>query len=158
MVQIKESAGLYEEDFYAWIQNQAAKLRARAHAEIDWENIAEEIESLGRRERLEIRERLRALLVLLLKWDTLPGLRSHTWQSRISEERDWIQATLDDSPSLREFPTEIIENAYFDARRRAADETGLRASAFPRELPYAIDKVFDPSFWPGEPQTLLLRD
>ncbi len=35
-----------ERDFYAWTQDQAAKLRARAHNSIDWDNAAEELESL----------------------------------------------------------------------------------------------------------------
>src|SRR5689334_18271963 len=96
--QAKLADSLYECDFFAWTQDRAAKLRAGSHAEIDWENVAEEIDSLGRRERRDIRERLRTLLVLLLKWEIQPGLRSYAWQSGVSQERDWIQATLDDSP------------------------------------------------------------
>ncbi len=49
---------LYERDFYAWTQDQAAKLRARAHNSIDWDNAAEELESLGDSQRNEIESRM----------------------------------------------------------------------------------------------------
>ena len=47
----KPDETLYERDFYAWLKDQAAKLRARSHNELDWDNLAEEIESLGGSEK-----------------------------------------------------------------------------------------------------------
>jgi Domain of unknown function DUF29 len=43
-------ASLYDEDFYAWTQQQAGLLRRmpRVGTELDLDNIAEEIEDLGR--------------------------------------------------------------------------------------------------------------
>lgn len=52
---------LYERDFYAWTQDQAAKLRGRTHNDIDWDNTAEEVESLGRSDKREIENRLATL-------------------------------------------------------------------------------------------------
>ena len=72
---------LYERDFYAWTQDQAEKLRGRAHNDIDWENVAEEIESVGRSQKKEIRSRLAVLMQHLLKWHFQPERRSHSWQS-----------------------------------------------------------------------------
>ena len=63
----------YEKDFYAWTVEQARLLRSGELSEIDVENIAEEIESMGRSERREIGNRLTVLLSHLLKWHTSAG-------------------------------------------------------------------------------------
>ena len=74
---------LYETDFNAWLQDQAAKLRDRSHNDLDWENLAEEIESVGRSQKNEIRRRLQVLVLHLLKWQFQPGRRSESWRITI---------------------------------------------------------------------------
>ena len=64
---------LYDRDFYAWANEQAALLRSGKLAEADIENIAEEIESMGRSEKRELVNRLTVLLLHLLKWQFQPG-------------------------------------------------------------------------------------
>jgi Domain of unknown function DUF29 len=75
----------YEEDFFAWTQEQAELLRAREQRGLDWDNLAEEIDSMGRRERRELESRLRLILHHLLKWQAQPGLRGRSWQSTLRE-------------------------------------------------------------------------
>lgn len=41
------STTLYETDFYAWTKRQAELLRAEEFEQIDWDNLIEEIDSLG---------------------------------------------------------------------------------------------------------------
>ena len=69
------NAALYERDFYAWANKQAALLRAGKLSEADVEHIAEEIESMGRAEKPELINRLAVLLSHLLKWQYQPGHR-----------------------------------------------------------------------------------
>jgi hypothetical protein len=57
---------LYERDFHAWANQQAALLRAGQLSDADIENIAEEIESMGRSEK---REPIGRPTVLLLATD-----------------------------------------------------------------------------------------
>ncbi len=63
--------GLYDADFFLWTQEQARLLRNSAHAAtnlpLDWENLAEEVEDLGRSNRRELRNRLRVVMEHLLK-------------------------------------------------------------------------------------------
>ena len=73
------SNSLYDRDFYAWANEQAALLRAGRLTEADIENIAEEIESMGRSEKRELVGRLAILLQHLLKWQFQPGRRSASW-------------------------------------------------------------------------------
>ena len=144
-------APTYEEDFYAWTQDQAEKLRARRHNELDWDNLAEEMESLGGSQKSEIRSRLRVLLQHLLKWQYQPEKRCHSWQSSIGEQRIHIEGVVADSPSLARFPDEAMDWAYLRARRAAADETGLPIETFPAACPYPVSDALDLNFMPGRP-------
>jgi hypothetical protein len=58
----------YDTDLYEWTRAQADALRRRAANEIDWDNVAEEIESLGRNDRRQIEHRLENLILHLIKW------------------------------------------------------------------------------------------
>jgi hypothetical protein len=145
----KHQDSLYERDFYAWLNDQAAKLRARSHNDIDWDNLAEEIESVGRSQKRELRSRLERLIQHLLKWQFQPGRRSESWRITIGEQRTFIPGIIDDSPSLKSFPADIFAEAFAAGRRAAIDETGLQAKSFPKEAPFTIDQALDPWFFPG---------
>ncbi|HDZ75632.1 MAG TPA: DUF29 domain-containing protein [Aurantimonas coralicida] len=143
---------LYERDFYAWTQDQAAKLRARAsfdnRGDVDWDHAAEEIEGVGASEKREIRSRLKTLLVHLLKWRFQPGKRKGGWEATIGEQRERIAMVIEDSPSLRSFPGEALASAYVLARRKAIEETELPEEAFPLACPFTIDQILDETFYP----------
>ncbi len=145
---------LYEEDLAAWAQAQAKALREAARArwnlpaEIDWENVAEEIEALARSERRELRSRLFRLLTHLLKWRHQPGKRTRSWRLTIDGQRREIGVVLEESPSLRTSLTETFARAYQAARERAALETGLPLATFPETCPFSLEEALDPSFWP----------
>jgi hypothetical protein len=136
---------LYEEDLTLWTERQAALLRRRAagelanDAEIDWHNVAEEIESVGRSERRELRSRLAVLLQHLLKWRFRCELRSPSWRSTIRTQRDEIEDLLGDNPSLRSKLPELLLAAYPRARLKALDETGLLN--LPGTSPFTIEEA-----------------
>ncbi|RWC55817.1 DUF29 domain-containing protein [Mesorhizobium sp.] len=150
----------YETDFAQWSAEQAALLRDGRLSELDRENVAEEIESLGRSDRREIRSRMEVLIAHLLKWEFQPGHRCHSWQASISEQRVWIGNILKDSPSLRRYPAQIFDEAYGDALPTAVRETGLRKAHFPSESPFTVKQALDGRFWPGGPPSMddFLRD
>lgn len=150
----------YEADYVQWCAEQGALLREGRFSDLDRENLAEEIESLGRRDKREIRSRMEVLLAHLLKWEFQPGHRSHSWQSSISEQRIWIGNIIKDSPSLRRYPAQIFNDAYKDALLVAVRETGLRKSHFPGEPPFTSRQALDERFWPGNPLSMgdFLRD
>jgi hypothetical protein len=64
------------------------------------------------------------------------------------EQRARILKRLQESPSLRNFPGEILEEEYHLARASAAAETDLNESVFPKNCPFTIDQVLDPDFLP----------
>jgi len=144
------TASLYERDFYAWANEQAALLRAGKLAAADTEHIAEEIESMGRGEKRELVSRLTVLLLHLLKWQFQPTHRGTSWEVSIANSRDQFADHLADNPSLKARLPEATESAYRYARREASAETGLRATAFPASCPYSFGQMMDEGFWPGD--------
>ena len=138
----------YDEEFYAWTAEQARLLRAGEWAAIDAENLAEEIESMGRSDRRELNSRLTVLLMHLLKWRHQPGARSRSWSAMVEEQRLRIDSLLADSPSLRPAVATMLPEAYEIARNRAIAETGLADSVFPEPCPFTADEVLTRSYLP----------
>jgi hypothetical protein len=138
----------YEDDLFAWTQEQAALLRAHAVDGLDWDNLAEEIESMGGRDRRELESRLAVILLHLLKWQAQPALRGSSWRQTLRTQRREIRKLLKQSPSLRREVPDLVRDAYADAVQDAIDETGLRADVFPSTCPYAPDDVLDEDHLP----------
>lgn len=147
---LKSHAG-YDQDFALWSTEQAALIRAGRFDAIDRENIAEEIESLGRSDRREIARRLGVLLEHLLKWEYQPSKRKPGWASTISEQRSQILGLVKESPSLKGHPANVLSQEYEFARHRAADVTGLPLKLFPATGIHSLEDILNFEFLPGEP-------
>jgi hypothetical protein len=139
----------YEADFYSWALEQALLLRERRLAELDLDNLADEVEDLARREAKELRSRYETLLRHLLKWEFQPDKRSSGWQITIGRERREIPEHLAENPGLQPRRAELFVKAYPTARDNAAIETKLPLQRFPVQNPYTLDMTLDPEFWPG---------
>jgi hypothetical protein len=141
----------YEHDFYAWSFAQAEALRARRPEALDWKNLAEEIESLGRSDRRQVRSRLKIILVHLLKWQIQIEYRSLSWKATINTQRDDLESVLADSPSLRRLVPTLLAESYPRARRDAAAEMDLIPAAarrIPDRSPFTVEQVLDAEFFP----------
>jgi hypothetical protein len=77
----------YWGDFYSWLMEQAAHVRAGRWEALDRENLAEEIESLGREQFNKLETAPRVLMMHMLKWDHQPNLRSRSWVLSIEASR-----------------------------------------------------------------------
>jgi len=138
----------YDSDFYAWANEQAALLRSGKLSAADIENIAEEIESMGRSEKREMVNRLIVLLMHLLKWQYQPNYQCSSWQTTIWSQRRELARHLKDNPSLRVKANEILLEAYPDAPIKASLETGLSKTTFPQTCPWSFGQIMDEGFWP----------
>ena len=69
---------LYEDDFAAWAQQQAEALRAAGRGSsnqlLDWENLAEEIESLGTSQRSALASHIMRIIQYLVKLEYPPRI------------------------------------------------------------------------------------
>ena len=138
-----------DDDFALWAAEQAALVRGGKFDRVDLENVAEELESLGRGDKYEIVHRLEVLLTHLLKWEFQPAKRSNSWRATISEQRYRIDNLLQESPSLKSHPGQSLRRAYILGLNDAITQTGLPESAFPETCPYSIEQILDPDFLPG---------
>ncbi|MEQ8999334.1 MAG: DUF29 domain-containing protein [Coleofasciculus sp. B1-GNL1-01] len=138
----------YENDFYAWTQEQANLLRTGKLHQIDWQNIAEEIEDRGRAEKRQLESRLEVLVMHLLKWQFQPNLRSRSWQLTIKEQRLRLEKLLQENPSLKSSLDNALEKTYPLATLSAEKETGL--SLFPDTCPYTLAEILSPEFLPEQ--------
>ncbi|MFB2833141.1 DUF29 domain-containing protein [Floridanema evergladense] len=132
---------LYEQDFYLWIETTAQQLKEGKFDEVDLTNLIEEIESMGRSEKRELKSRLIVLLMHLLKWQYQPEKRSESWRSTISEQRICIEGLLEDSPSLKPLISEVFDDCYQKACLKATDETGIKLNFFPKESPFTLEET-----------------
>jgi len=140
----------YERDFYAWIMNNSKLIREGRFSEIDSENIAEELEAMGRSEKNQIISRLSVLLMHFLKWKFQPDRRSKSWKNTIREQRRMLIKLLKDNPSLKYEIEEKISRAYEDARICASNETQLLIYDLPPICPFTFSECLDEEFFPGE--------
>ena len=138
----------YTADFYLWIEQTAQLLRSQRWQEVDVEYLIEEVEGIGKSERRAIASQLIRLLLHLLKWQYQPQRRSDSWLDSITDSRTQIELAIEDSPSLKSYPTEQLEESYQRARRQAANQTGMLISVFPEECPYSLELVLDEDWLP----------
>lgn len=143
------ASDLYERDFVRWTEDQAAALRAGRLDALDLENLAEEIESLGGRDRRELKSRIVVLVMHLLKWRHQPDRRTGSWESTIRTQRREIEQILQQSPSLRREVGSGAADGYPTARRNAAAETGLALDIFPEACPFSEEQVLADEWWPS---------
>jgi hypothetical protein len=116
----------YDADIYAWSQRQGALLRRVAagervnDADLDWPNIAEEIETVGRSERAALRSHILNVVEHLMKLQASPATEPRAgWQDTVDRARAEIEDLLKDSPSLRPLVPSLIADVTPKARRFA---------------------------------------
>ena len=138
----------YQADFYRWTQEQAKLLRNRQIEGIDWDNLAEEVEDMGRSEKRQLESRLEVLIIHLLKWQFQPGFRSRSWQLTVKEQRLRLDKLIKENPSLQSSLEDAVIKVYPLAVIGAEKETGL--SSFPESCPYQLKEIFSPTFFPDD--------
>ncbi|QUY43273.1 DUF29 domain-containing protein [Acaryochloris marina] len=138
-----QTTTLYDQDFYAWTQHQIELLQAQQWEQVDIQNLIEEIASLGKRERQELRNRLGVLLGHLLKWHYQPEARSKSWFYTIKEQRQEIERHLQENPSLKPYLSEAIEIGYEKGLNLVGKETPLDPKQLPQVCPFSEVEIFE---------------
>jgi hypothetical protein len=146
-------SGLYDEDIVLWSEQQAERLRRRAagqlvnDAELDWPNIAEEIEAVGNEQRFAVESLLVQAIVHLLKAHAWPDCRdAPTWRADSMRFRGDAAARF--VPSMRQ----RLDLARIWRRAvRAMPETidGVALSPLPAACPYSLDELLSEELLAG---------
>jgi Domain of unknown function DUF29 len=138
----------YKNDVVAWANEQANYLRAGRFELLDIENIAEEIEDVGKSAASELESRMSVLLAHLLKWQYQPDRRGNSWLRTMKEQRKRVLKRLKTTPSLKPelINPEWLDGIWADAVIRAIRETGI--SDFPDSCPWSMDDVLSVDWLP----------
>ena len=145
-------SSLYDSDFLGWTHQQVAALRAREPERLDYENLIEEIESMGKQLQAELVNRLAVLLAHLLKWQFQPAVRDRhgrSWQLSAKEQRLQIAKLVHNNPSLAPFIADAMAGGYEIAVLRAARESGFDEHSFPPANPYVFEQAMQPDWMPN---------
>ncbi|MBY0527953.1 MAG: DUF29 domain-containing protein [Gemmataceae bacterium] len=134
------TAALHEADETAWLEETAELIRQGRLDAIELGPLAEYLTDMAKRDRREVFSRLVVLLSHLLKWEFQPDGRSGSWQGTILEQQRELRQLLE-SGTLRNHATAVFADAFTDARKQAAAETGLARGAFPEECPWDMAGV-----------------
>jgi hypothetical protein len=143
----------YDTDLVLWSREQADLLRLMAAGErvndqVDWENVAEEIESLGRSDWRELRRRTGVILRHRIKLHVSPAVQPRAgWRRTIVEQRGQMRILLDDNPSLLQRVSEAISVELPTARELALSdlaEFGDQPIIAPDSLTFAPEQVLGP--------------
>jgi len=152
--QTNTALNLYQQDFFAWTKQQINYLQNQQWNQLDLVNLIEEIETLGKQQRQELRNRLSILIGHLLKWEYQPQKRSHSWLATLRVQRIDIQELIDDNPSLKPYLEEALTQAYIKGLLLAVSETNLPDRTFPKNCPYSLTEITSDRFYPGQPSNL----
>jgi hypothetical protein len=143
---------LYDHDYYAWVRDQVRALREHRIEDIDFENVAEEIEDLGKSEKRSVESPLETLLAHSLKLSYAHGItrdrNARLWENTIELARFRIRRLLDESPSLRPALEELFDKAYKAARISARRALGFPREPLPETPPWPLEQILDDNFVP----------
>ncbi|MEB0135860.1 DUF29 domain-containing protein [Actimicrobium sp. CCC2.4] len=141
----------YTTDVAAWSIEQARLIRSGQFDKLDLENIAEEIEDVGKSEQRELASRLAVLFAHLLKWEFQADFRGSSWSATIREQKRQVLFHLDDVPSLRTKLDDArwMEMVWGRAKTFASKETGIGFDKFPESCPWAIAEVLESAWLPA---------
>ncbi len=140
---------LYDDDFFAWTQQQAEALRRLQRDNVgdavDVEHLAEEIEDLGKRDLREVRSLLCNLITHLVKIDSCPSSRDLPhWRA---EARSFSDAACQAfAPSMRQLLD--LPSIWLKGGRAAQSylqDIGLQVD-LPRECPFGLDALLTENF------------
>ena len=148
---IPNPSPLYNLDYNLWIDTTITQIKERNFDLVDWDNMLEELESLGKSDKRELRNRLTVLIEHLLKlayWEAEREANARGWKNTIKEQRRQIKILLNDSPSLKPYLLEKFSDCYADAKEDAADNTGLSMDTFPSEPLFTLEEALNPHYLP----------
>jgi len=140
---------LYETDFYGWTIEQSRLLQLGKFDGLDLENLAEEIASLGKQQRQELRNRLGVLIGHLLKWQYQPTKKTRSWQVTIGLQRREIKELLADNPSLQPYLNTAIQVGFSFGIDLVLIETPIKKKDLPTECVYTVEQILDNNFPDG---------
>ena len=148
MIETQIAVSLYEQDYLLWIEDIVHKLQTRDIKGLDFDNLIEEIESLGRSQKHELENRLGELFEHILKrtYVNMPDCY-RGWVESIDKQRVSIKRLLKQAPSLKPYFSQVFDEVYEDTLKIVC--RGYPQCEFPDTWPFScdIDAMLNVDFW-----------
>lgn len=144
---------LYNTDFYQWTKETARAIAERDFESMDWENLLEEIEALGRAEKKAVKSFTTQLMIHLLLYQYWTWRRDYYvkgWEDEIDEFREQLKDDLQSKILYNYFISEY-DRCYQSAKRRTARKyrkEDLEIPGFPERCPYTVEQLLDLCYYP----------
>ncbi len=151
METLEQNNTLYNKDYYLWLLETSHLLREGKLEQLDIDNLVEEIDSMGRSEKKELKSRLVVLIEHLLKlkyWQSEKQTNERGWRTTVVEQRIQIEFSLEDSPSLRNLLDEFFVDCYDKARNSILKKYKLPSNLFPVEPCFTLEEILDSDYLP----------
>lgn len=148
-------ASLYDIDFQYWIDQTVEQLKTGDFSSLDLENLIEEIESLGKRDKRAISSYLRRLCEHLLKieyWETERTNCFRGWKVEVQNFRLQAKAILKDSPSLKNYLKNNFTEEYRNSRQLFLSNSELNASCVPEDPAFTLEQALNEDWLPWKPE------
>ncbi len=148
LTKIENLQDLYEKDFILWIEKNVQAIKDGKFNLVDFENVIEELETLGRSEKRAVESLLKQILINLLiyeYWTEQKDYNGHHWKGEIIAFRDDLKSYFK-SKTLENHGRSELENIYQSALERAINKTGL--NIFPDQCPYTFEQIINKNWLP----------
>ncbi|HAC61991.1 MAG TPA: DUF29 domain-containing protein [Cyanothece sp. UBA12306] len=142
---------LYDQDYQIWLETTLEQLRQSQYSQVDWGNLLEEIEGMTKRDKRALKSLLTRLFEHFLKlayWESEREYNQAGWEGEIQNFRVQIRRLLKDSPSLKSYLSEILDECYQDAIKITYKKTRLPSNTFPFYPLANLEQVLDDNWLP----------
>ncbi|MEH1811364.1 MAG: DUF29 domain-containing protein [Nostoc sp.] len=138
---------LYESNYLQWLEETIKCLKNRQLADVDYENLIEELEDLVKNEKRRIRSLLEQIirhLLLYQYWDLEKPINVNHWAAEIINFRNQLNEDL--SANLRNHLEENFSRIYSNALDYVKAKTKL--TNLPESCPYTLEQILDKNWLP----------
>lgn len=137
----------YEEDYYLWAKEMVEALKNRDYSSVDWDNLIEEIEDMGKSQKRAVESLLMRLTEHLLKlkyWDAERERNKRHWEAEVVNFRVLLRKRLKESPSLKKDLAEIYAEILPDSKRSIS-----KLFDIPEQIELSLTQVLDEDWFPN---------
>jgi len=148
MTQVSELYSLYEADNEQWLAQTLKLLKEKRLENLDLEHLIEELEAVGRRDKLTVESFLEQIirhLLLLQYWEDQYEHNANHWQAEIISFKIQLNEYL--SQNLRNHLQENQAKVYQKALKYVNRKTGMKIH-FPEDCPYNLEQLLNQDWLP----------
>ena len=136
---------LHESDFNLWVERTKEAIQNRDFENMDWDNLLDEIDDLGKSEKRSLDSYMQRLIEHILKlkyWDVEKERCSQGWMREVTNFRNRIKRILKKNPSLHNYLKAEYSDIYQDAIATMSFDFDIPKASF-----VAVEQIMDKDYY-----------